>query len=239
MSNLHIWEQVEKSDVKHIKAPTQGTSGLSSIDAYYMFRQATKIFGPVGSGWGFSETSEEYKAGAPILDAQGEIVGSVINHICRINFWYLLDGNKCEFPSIGTTKYIQKTKYGISADEEAPKKSLTDAIKKALSMLGFSSDVYMGKFDNQDYVEGLKLNQQIEDEDLLAEAQKEAVKTIKDWFELQIEAIKKVKHDEQFFKVAESLRNKLNTRCKAAGLGSKSLNSELDKLIAGRRNASK
>ncbi|WP_049053824.1 hypothetical protein [Klebsiella aerogenes] len=44
-----------------------------------------------------------------------------------------------------------KTKHGIKCDGEAQKKSLTDALKKALSLLGFSADVWLGLYDTPEY----------------------------------------------------------------------------------------
>jgi hypothetical protein len=38
-------------------------------------------------------------------------------------------------------------------DGDAGKKALTDGITKALSYLGFNSDVFMGKFDDNKYVQ--------------------------------------------------------------------------------------
>lgn len=38
-------------------------------------------------------------------------------------------------------------------DEDAFKKAMTDALTKGLSHLGFSADVYLGKFDDSRYVE--------------------------------------------------------------------------------------
>ena len=56
----------------------------------------------------------------------------------------------------GQTTFLGKNKNGYFTDEEAPKKSLTDAIGKALSMLGFSADVYLGLFDDNKYVNDRK-----------------------------------------------------------------------------------
>ena len=38
-------------------------------------------------------------------------------------------------------------------DDEAPKKAMTDALTKAFSHLGLNADVFLGKFDNNKYVE--------------------------------------------------------------------------------------
>lgn len=46
---------------------------------------------------------------------------------------------------------MYKSKRGIICDGEVKKKSLTDAIKKALSTLGFSADVWLGLFDSPEY----------------------------------------------------------------------------------------
>ncbi|MFK8333452.1 hypothetical protein M2D63_026040, partial [Pseudomonas sp. BJa5] len=44
-----------------------------------------------------------------------------------------------------------------TTDGEAPKKSLTDAINNSLSMLGFRADVFLGIFDDRDYVQQREL----------------------------------------------------------------------------------
>jgi hypothetical protein len=41
-------------------------------------------------------------------------------------------------------------------DSDASKKATTDAITKLLSQLGFSADVFLGKYDDQKYVEALR-----------------------------------------------------------------------------------
>jgi hypothetical protein len=44
----------------------------------------------------------------------------------------------------------------LFTDEDAPKKSVTDALTKALSMIGFAGDIFSGRWDDNRYVEGLK-----------------------------------------------------------------------------------
>ena len=41
-------------------------------------------------------------------------------------------------------------------DDEATKKALTNSICKGLSYLGFSADVYEGKFDDDKYVQAMR-----------------------------------------------------------------------------------
>lgn len=73
-------------------------------------------------------------------------------HTIIVKVWAMIDGDKCEAEHFGHTPYLRKTKYGLRTDFDAPKKSLTDALKKALSMFGFSADIYLGQFDDANYV---------------------------------------------------------------------------------------
>ena len=45
---------------------------------------------------------------------------------------------------------------GGRPDDEAFKKATTDGITKSLSYLGFSADIFMGRWDDSKYVEGLR-----------------------------------------------------------------------------------
>jgi hypothetical protein len=49
-------------------------------------------------------------------------------------------------------------------DEDAPKKSVTDALVKALSMIGFAGDIFMGRYDDSKYVNDLRAEAKAEDE---------------------------------------------------------------------------
>ncbi|MBE5253487.1 hypothetical protein [Mixta mediterraneensis] len=109
---------------------------------------------------------ERFDNGAPIMrsvkGADGNFVKEVIpngaggyltevNHTTKVRLWYVLDGKQGEIFAYGCTPYIYNTKNGLISDGEAPKKSLTDATKKALSQLGSSADVFLGLFDDQQY----------------------------------------------------------------------------------------
>ncbi|MCB5312123.1 transcription termination factor [Yersinia intermedia] len=167
--NLLIWSQVQRTDPTYTK-PLEGAGFAgTSINAEYMFMRATEIFGPIGTGWGYTVLEEKMVPGAPmsealydgnkkfigtqlIRNADGSLI-TELNHSIKIQFWYLVEGDiRGELESYGATPYMYKTKNGIKADAEVIKKSLTDAIKKALSMLGFSADVYLGMHDDGEYL---------------------------------------------------------------------------------------
>ncbi|GKX39537.1 hypothetical protein SOASR014_32760 [Pectobacterium carotovorum subsp. carotovorum] len=166
--NLNIWKRVQRTDPRYTKPLAGAGFEGTSITSAYMFMRATEIFGPVGSGWGYRVLDEKMIPGAPLSealyddnkkfigskllrDSDGSLI-SELNHSLKIEFWYLnTHGERSAIEAYGATPYMYKTKSGIKADSEVMKKSLTDAIKKALSLLGFSADVWLGMHDNPEY----------------------------------------------------------------------------------------
>ncbi|HCB3013328.1 TPA: hypothetical protein MYT81_004499 [Klebsiella aerogenes] len=163
--NLELWKRVFKTDERFTKAFTQNGGG-TSINGTYLTMLATREFGPKGIGWGVDILEERFDIGAPITrqvkgkdnNASWELVldgnGNTVNeqhHVVTVRLWYILNGVRGEETAYGCTPYIYGSKYGISCDGEATKKSLTDATKKALSGLGFSGDIFMGLYDNLEY----------------------------------------------------------------------------------------
>lgn len=146
-----IWERVERTDPAYTKNFTRG-GGFSgtSINATYLVKKATETFGPMGIGWGVDIVGEDFIPGSIIDSATGE---KTVIHRLQVKLWYMLDGVRGEVTHFGQTTFIGKTKNGTFTDEEAPKKSLTDATTKALSMLGFGGDIFMGQYDDQEYRE--------------------------------------------------------------------------------------
>jgi hypothetical protein len=163
--NLALWKKVHKTDEKFTKAFANNGGG-TSINGIWMVMQATKYLGPQGINWKVEILEERYEKGAPIFraaqDTKGNPIQEIIpdgnggyiteiNHVTKVRLWYTFNGQEGEIFAYGCTPYITKTKNGLMSDGEAPKKSLTDATKKALSQLGFSADVYLGLFDDAQY----------------------------------------------------------------------------------------
>lgn len=192
MNNLKLWESVEKTDPSATKTTEREGRKQTSIDGYWVFMQATKSFGPMGIGWGFNIREERWDDGALIqlkTENGGIRLEQSKTHTMIIDFWFMHDGVRGEFPAIGHTPAIYKSKYGVSDDGEAPKKSLTDAIKKALSFLGFGADIFMGKFEDSEYLEMLKVENEIEKaEDKAAEIELKRKETV-DYVTRNCEAI--------------------------------------------------
>lgn len=175
--NMKIWDQVDKTDPQYTKAAKVGGQNITSLSGTAMIMRATEVFGPAGIGFGWEVKEERFDKGAEIFSGEGEkrvSLGMELNHTIKILFWFNLDGQRGEIEQYGCTPYLYKSKFGTTTDGEAPKKSLTDAIKKALSMLGFSADVFLGMFDDRGYVE--QRNEEASAEQAVKIAEEEAKK---------------------------------------------------------------
>lgn len=157
MSNLDLWNKVQKTDPKHVKAITGKSYQGTSPKPHYLIHKATETFGPVGIGWGFHIVSERIEEGA----------GGEKMHFAHVRVWYEWPNRSGEYVK-GEVEHVGGTQFsGVRSsgkpftDEDAPKKSVTDALVKALSMIGFAGDIFMGRYDDSKYVSELKQ----EDED--------------------------------------------------------------------------
>jgi len=191
---MQIWDKVSTTDTRYTKAAEVGGQKITSLNGTAMIMKATEVFGPVGIGFGWSIVEERFDEGSEMVSGEGDkrlVLGRELNHTIKIRFWFELDGKRGEIEQYGCTRYLYKSKYGTTTDGEAPKKSLTDAIKKSLSMLGFSADVFLGMFDDQTYVEQLKEEQAIEqavdkDAEILRQKQERL-----DWLNSAVETMSK------------------------------------------------
>jgi hypothetical protein len=191
---MQIWEKVSTTDTRYTKAAEVGGQKITSLNGTAMIMKATEVFGPVGIGFGWSVMEERFDEGSEMTSGEGDkrlVLGRELNHTIKIRFWFELDGKRGEIEQYGCTRYLYKSKYGTTTDGEAPKKSLTDAIKKSLSMLGFSADVFLGMFDDAGYVEQLKDEERLEDAaDKDAEIMRQKQERI-DWLASAVETIGK------------------------------------------------
>lgn len=145
MSNTDLWDRVCKTDPNHVKPITGKQYSGNSPKPYYIVRRLTEEFGPCGTGWGFDIISERME----------RMSDTDILHIAQIEFWYGSEGAK--FQQMGQTKAAYMTSSGkLLVDEDAPKKSVTDALVKCASYLGFAGDIFSGRWDDSKYVAALK-----------------------------------------------------------------------------------
>jgi len=153
--NLKLWNSVERTDPNYTKQFNRGGGFKgTATNATYLFKKATQQFGPLGLGWGWNVIDEKYQPGQD----------KDVIHVIRIKLWYKIGDQKGEIEHFGQTTFVGKNKNGWFTDEEAPKKSLTDAISKALSGLGFAADIHLGLYDDNRYVNDLKRDFRDDDE---------------------------------------------------------------------------
>ncbi|MEY0962608.1 hypothetical protein AB7200_04310 [Providencia alcalifaciens] len=232
-NHLSIWKRVQRTDARFTK-PLEGMGFTgTSINSTYMFMRATEIFGPIGEGSGYEVIEEKFIDGKPlvepILDERNKQVatkflrdsdGSLFceqNHSLKIKFWYNTErGLRGEFESYGATPYRYQTNYGIKVDGEVIKKSLTDAIKKALSMLGFSSDVFMGMHDNPEYVASNKLEYEIKAATDNAEDTTRVRKELDEKFTRHTETMRSAVTANELRGITSTLTREISTHAKLA-----------------------
>lgn len=148
-NKLAIWNAVEQTDPDYTKSFNRGGGFKgTSTNATYLAKKATNQFGPIGIGWGYNVIDETYQPGQD----------KDVIHVVRIKLWYEWNGKRGEVEHFGQTQFVGKNKNGYFTDEEAPKKSLTDAVSKCLSLLGFAADIHLGMYDDNRYVNDLKRN---------------------------------------------------------------------------------
>ena len=174
--NTKIWDDAKKVPLSATKENSSGGYKATSIQGYWFYQKATEIWGPCGTGWGYDILEDVFTDGVPLtLPDSGMPVCNSQMHTIKVALWY--EGCKEKIIQIGHTPYIYMTKNGPYCDMEAPKKSLTDAIKKALSMVGFAAEVYLGEFDDRELMQVKKLEEDIQSADdkeaMIVEKQKE------------------------------------------------------------------
>lgn len=138
--NLDLWDRHADIDPAFTKPITGKAYKGTSPSPQYVIRCLTDMFGPVGQGFGWDVTAEGWQP-----------LGDEVLHWCRIRFWHTDRANG--FDAYGQTKALMKRKDGgFLTDEDAPKKSLTDAIVKAASQIGVAANIFLGRWDDQKYV---------------------------------------------------------------------------------------
>ena len=136
--NMKLWNSVCTTDPQYTKRVNQ-RGGFTAIGAQSQLMEATKMFGPIGTGFGIHD--EKFTS----FDSEG---------LCLYQgkLWYRLDGMLYTFPIHSSIKYSVNGRV----DDDFAKKVATDALTKGLSKLGFNADVFLGLFDDNKYVNQLK-----------------------------------------------------------------------------------
>jgi hypothetical protein len=143
--NMKLWNSVKVTAPHAVKQITGKQYKGNSPKPYWIIERATEVFGPVGFGWGITVKSERFE----------RMSDTDVLHVAVVSVWYVLDGKRSEsWDQMGGTKAVYMTNKGIlMVDEDAGKKSVTDAMVKCFSMAGFAGDIFSGQWDDSKYVE--------------------------------------------------------------------------------------
>jgi len=144
-SNTALWDHLRRVDPEHAKA-FQRAGGFrgTAVKPVWIERRVTELLGPCGVGWGM--TKPEYHE---IAHEDERLV------YCTVGVWYRLpNGERSELIwGEGGDYIVRKNKDGrLMLDDEARKKSYTDALGNALKHLGAAADIHMGLWDDNKYL---------------------------------------------------------------------------------------
>ena len=156
---MRIWNRVCETDPKDTKS-VSARGGFTAVCATSQARRATEIWGPYGLGWS-------------LVDLQFERFAS--------------GGKECL--ALIATFWAGEMHFPIAADmvfragDDCYKKLRTAAQSKALALLGFSADVFLGRFDDDHYVQSSR--KKYEEEDSIKERAMTAIIAANEAEELQ------------------------------------------------------
>ena len=170
MSNKALWQRAFTTDPRAVKEITGKQYRGNSPKPYWIVERLTDEFGPCGIGWGFQILSERFERFSETDSL----------HVASVRLWYVLDGVRGELEQIGQTKAsYMSSKGSFMLDEDAPKKSVTDALVKCASYLGFAGDIFSGRWDDSKYVAEAGKEWRKRDEEAKTDGKPAEVKPIK------------------------------------------------------------
>jgi len=166
-ANLKLWRKVEHTPPAMTKTFLRDGRQVTTPDPHWQMRVCTSLWGPYGGKWGFRELSYTVHS-----------VDDRVVVILSATFFYPdpdLISPCLDFPIINDEVLVP--------GQDMMKKLITNTRSKALSWLGFSADIFMGKFDDVQYVRDM--NVKFEKQNALVEAVMVKVPTAANMEELQ------------------------------------------------------
>lgn len=174
---------VDKKFTTPANIPRKGGK-FTTINTQYMIEKMTAEYGPIGIGWGFWAEYEIHQ-----VTEKNTLV------IVKLTIW-VEDRKNTYGPIMGTDFLVRAEKSGlVFVDDDAPKKAMSDALKKGMSMIGVCADVYSGKADgvsadDDKYGEDERIQKDLED------AAKAEVKRLRSYLLQKVEEIQAIDYKE-------------------------------------------
>ena len=144
MGNMDFWNRVKKTNPNRLKPISGKQYKGNSPQPYYLVERMTHEFGMCGIGWGLTIKNERME----------RLSDTDVLHVAVVEVWYRLGDEIGRIEQVGQTKAsYMSSKGSLVVDEDAPKKSVTDAMTKCMSYLGFAGDIFGGQWDDSKYVQ--------------------------------------------------------------------------------------
>jgi len=138
--NLKLWQAVEKTDPKHTKKAKIGGMSITAIAPQYQVLKATEQFGPYAIKWGFKDIEFDFS----LVESHKLVV---------LKATFFCPDGECQV--VNSAKiWMDRAEQMVDAD--FAKKMETDALTKVLSKMGFNADVFMGRYDDNKYVQDMQ-----------------------------------------------------------------------------------
>jgi hypothetical protein len=141
---MFIWDSEKHTPAAETNRVNR-RGGFTAVNHQYQMMRGTKLWGPYGEKWGMDIISMKFI---------GDDNASLLLH-CKFFYPSPTTGERCEFEVLND--------WPFKPNDDSAKKALTNTRSKALSMLGFSADVYHGYHDDQQYLkdEGVRTNPEV------------------------------------------------------------------------------
>lgn len=161
--NMELWNSVCETDPTTVREFYRGGKKFTTPNAQSQKKRATELWGPMGGQWGIKSPEYGY-----VRNGAGDV----------IEVWYeaILYYPGGEIPI--SSDVLHSTSNTLMGSGNNRKSVRTDALTKGLSDLGFNSDIFEGKHDNEEYVDALREKYGLprKEKDVSAPAQKVATK---------------------------------------------------------------
>ena len=215
MSNLDLWDAVQKTDPAFTKKASKGAHHFTSVAPMYQNKKATERFGIQGIGWGVvigSEVFTEKEYGTT----------TILSYDATL--FFIEEGVRGEIPLHASEKscymtngYKGKEGY-MKIDDEVRKKVVTNAKTKGLSELGFSADIFMGMFDDPNYVDYLNFEMGLEKAEDRDQEAKNKTSEFNEWCKNEAACYASVKNENTLKLLLAGHKQKLQGRCQLLNL---------------------
>lgn len=215
MSNLDFWNSVAKTDPAFTKKASKGAHNFTSVAPMYQNKKATEKFGMQGIGWGVVVGSE-------VFTEKEYGTTTILSYDATL--FFINDGVRGEIPIHASEKscymtngYKGKEGY-MKIDDEVRKKVVTNAKTKGLSELGFSADIFLGQFDDPNYVDYLNFEMSLEKADDFERESNAKIDELKDWCRKESAVYTSIRDKRTLDLLLVGHKNKLQGRCQLLNL---------------------